>query len=81
MIGSEAPNPKRFIGLGLGLASVLLVMLPGADAPGGDNWLWVLAALLVPLYCGVEGLMIAAMPPSGDNAIGTASSKAGTTTS
>ncbi len=72
VIGLEAPNLKRFIGLSLGLASVLLVMLPGSDAAGGGGWLWILAALLVPLYYGLEGLLIAAMPPSGDDAIGTA---------
>lgn len=72
VIGLEAPNLKRFIGLSLGLASVLLVMLPGSDADGGASWLWILAALLVPLYYALEGLMIAAMPPSGDDAIGTA---------
>jgi CheY-like chemotaxis protein len=71
VIGLEAPNLKRFIGLSLGLASVLLVMLPGSDAPGGGNWLWILATLMVPLYYAIEGLMIAAMPPSGDDAIGT----------
>ncbi len=70
-LGLEAPNLKRFIGLSLGLASVLLVMLPGAGAIGGGNWLWILAALVVPLCYAVEGLMIAAMPSSGDNAIGT----------
>jgi CheY-like chemotaxis protein/drug/metabolite transporter (DMT)-like permease len=71
-IGLEAPNLKRFIGLSLGLASVLLVMLPGAGTLGGGNGLWILAALLVPLYYAVEGLLVAAMPPSGDDAIGTA---------
>ncbi len=70
-LGLEAPNLKRFIGLSLGLASVLLVMLPGADTIGGSNWLWILAALMVPLCYAIEGLMIAAMPSTGDNAIGT----------
>ena len=71
VIGLEAPNLKRFIGLSLGLASVLLVMLPGANALGGGSWLWILAALLVPLCYAVEGLLIAAMPSTGDDAIGT----------
>jgi CheY-like chemotaxis protein len=70
-IGLEAPNLKRFIGLSLGLASVILVMLPGTDALGGGSWLWVLAALLVPSCYAIEGLMIAAMPSSGNDTIGT----------
>lgn len=71
ILGLEAPNLKRFIGLSLGLASVLLVMLPGADSIGGGNWLWILATLVVPMCYAFESLMIAAMPSSGDNAIGT----------
>lgn len=71
VIGLEAPNLKRFIGLSLGLASVLLVMLPSAEAIGGGNRLWILATFLVPLFYAVESLMIAAMPASGDDAIGT----------
>jgi drug/metabolite transporter (DMT)-like permease len=70
-IGLEAPNLKRFIGLSLGMASVLLVMLPGAEASGGGNWLWILAAILVPFYYAVESLMIAAMPATDDDAVGT----------
>lgn len=71
-IGLEAPSLKRFAGLSLGLVGVLMVMLPGAEAAGGASSMWILAALLVPLYYAVEGLMIAAMPPAGDDAIGTA---------
>ena len=70
-LGLEAPNLKRFIGLSLGLTSVLLVMLPGAEAIGASSWVWIAAALLVPMCYAVEGLMIAAIPSSGSDAIGT----------
>lgn len=72
LIGLEAPSLKRFVGLSLGLVCVLLVMLPGEAAMGGGNWIWILAALLVPSFYATEGLMIASMPSSSAGAIGTA---------
>jgi CheY-like chemotaxis protein len=72
ILGFEAPSLKRFLGLCLGLLSVILVMLPGAEATGISNWLWVLAALLVPACYAAEGLLVSALPSSGDDAVGTA---------
>ncbi|MBN8629520.1 MAG: response regulator [Rhodobacterales bacterium] len=71
LLGLEAPSMKRFIGLSLGLVCVLLVILPGEHAIGGASWIWILVALLVPIFYAVEGLMIASLPATETGAIGT----------
>ena len=47
-------------------------MISGSVGSGIGNWLWVPVALLVPQWHAVKGLMIAVLPTSGDDAIGTA---------
>ena len=61
-LGLEAPNLKRFIGLSLGLACVLLIIIPGSDSTGVANWIWIVATLGVPLCYAVEDIVIAALP-------------------
>lgn len=48
--GLDAPSLKRFIGLCLGLARVVLIMVPGHEAGGVGGWVWMLIALGVP-FC------------------------------
>jgi CheY-like chemotaxis protein/drug/metabolite transporter (DMT)-like permease len=72
LLGLEAPNMKRFIGLSFGLACVVLVMVPGSDGTGVSSWLWILATLAVPLCYAIEDIVIAALPEQETDVLGTA---------
>ena len=48
-MGLEAPSLKRFLGLSLGLGCVVLIMVPGSEGTGVENWVWILVTLAVPL--------------------------------
>ncbi|MCC0065255.1 MAG: response regulator [Defluviimonas sp.] len=72
LLGLEAPNFKRFIGLSFGLACVVLVMVPGSDGSGVSSWLWILATLAVPLFYAVEDIVIAALPEEGTDVLAAA---------
>lgn len=71
-VGLEAPSFKRFVGLCLGLACVLLIIVPGQDSVGAGNWIWILLALGVPLCYAIEDIVVAALPEDGADAIATA---------
>lgn len=71
LLGLEAPNLKRFIGLSFGLACVILIMVPGSDSTGVSNWLWIAATLGIPLCYAVEDIVVAALPSQGSDVIGT----------
>jgi len=60
LLGLEAPNLRRFIGLCLGLGCVLFIIVPTEESGGSLSVFWVLAALLVPLCYAMEDLLIAA---------------------
>ena len=61
-LGFEAPSLKRFFGLCLGLACVVLIMVPGNEAGGVGGWVWMLIALLVPFCYAIEDIIVAAIP-------------------
>ncbi len=71
LLGLEAPNFKRFVGLSFGLACVVLIMVPGNDGTGGSSWLWIAATLAVPFCYAVEDILVAAMPEDGLDLVGT----------
>ncbi len=68
-IGLEPPSLKRFSGLAFGLVGVLLIIFPELIATGGQSWIWVLAALLVPLCYSIEDILIAAKEKVDDDPI------------
>lgn len=53
---------KRFIGLSLGLACVVLIMVPGSEGSGVAGWVWILVTLAVPICYAFEDIVIAALP-------------------
>ncbi|WP_413873884.1 response regulator [Albidovulum sp.] len=71
VLGLEAPNLKRFIGLSFGLGCVVLIMVPGSDGTGVASWVWIAATLVIPLCYAVEDIVVAALPESGTSVIGT----------
>lgn len=72
VLGLEAPNLKRFIGLSLGLGCVVLIMVPGSDGTSVSNWIWIIATLGIPLCYAIEDIVVAALPTEGTDVIGTA---------
>lgn len=71
ILGLEAPNLKRFIGLSFGLACVVLILLPGSDGTGVSGWIWIVATLAVPACYAVEDILIASLPDDGADTLAT----------
>lgn len=71
VLGLEAPNLKRFIGLSFGLACVVLIMVPGSDSTGVSSWFWIAATLGIPFCYAIEDIVVAALPAEGTDVIGT----------
>ncbi|MCB2129801.1 MAG: response regulator [Rhodobacteraceae bacterium] len=71
-MGLEAPSLKRFVGLSLGLGCVVLIMVPGSEVTGVDNWVWILVALAVPFCYAIEDIVIAALPERDVDILGAA---------
>lgn len=71
VLGLEAPNLKRFIGLSFGLACVVLIMVPGSDGTGVSSWFWIVATLGIPFCYAIEDIVVAALPAEGTDVIGT----------
>jgi DNA-binding response OmpR family regulator/drug/metabolite transporter (DMT)-like permease len=59
----EAPSLLRFLGLGLGLAGVLALLLVRESVTGIDSFLWLLIATLVPILYGAIDILIAVKHP------------------
>ena len=62
-------NTLRFAGLCIGLAGVLLVVLPKASLPEPDMVGWVLFALIAPLCYGFANTLVAIMRPPQSNSL------------
>ncbi|WP_255576518.1 response regulator [Jannaschia sp. AI_61] len=58
----EKPTILRFLGLGLGLVAVALVLRPVGDQAAVWAPIWLMVALLVPISAGVEGILMVAVP-------------------
>jgi drug/metabolite transporter (DMT)-like permease/DNA-binding NarL/FixJ family response regulator len=64
LLGVEKPNTKRILGLATGLFGVLLVVWFGDSTAGSTQWLWALAALIIPATYAAEDLYISQRKPS-----------------
>lgn len=58
-LGNETFERKRFLGLGLGLVGVLLIVGPDASLPDRALILFVPLALIAPFFYGLEGNVVA----------------------
>lgn len=69
LVGLEAPSFKRFVGLILGLICVGVIVGPGIESFEGlaVHPVWVLAALLVPLFYALEGVLVSVWPVENDD--------------
>ncbi|MEO8242439.1 MAG: response regulator [bacterium] len=72
VLGLERPSARRFWGLCLGLASIAMVILPGAQMTGMGSWVWILVAMFVPACYAGETLLLEALPGVDDEPIATA---------
>jgi len=68
-LGLERLNLKRLLGLSLGLAGVLFLILPGQDAIGGVSWWWIPIALIASLMYAFEGNLVAKFGMAGLDAL------------
>lgn len=67
-LGMEKPSLTRFVGLGLGLLAVALVLKPSGDGSTLSATIWIFVALLVPLSYALEGILLVAIPAEKSNA-------------
>lgn len=58
-LGMERFHARRFIGLLLGLAGVLLLILPESSLPDPAMFIWILVSLIGPLCYAMEGNYVA----------------------
>ena len=56
-------NALKLAGLGVGLAAVLVVVLPEASLPSPDMAVWVLFSLLTPLCYAMANVLIPLLRP------------------
>ncbi|GMG82744.1 hypothetical protein LNKW23_19570 [Paralimibaculum aggregatum] len=63
--GAERGDPRRVLGIVLGLAAMLLIVLPGSSLPERGQALWLLLPMLVALSYAGENTVIAASRPEG----------------
>ncbi len=59
VLGLESFDPRRLIGLALGLSGTLILVLPEASLPDPAMLLWVPVALVAPLCYAFEGNFVA----------------------
>ncbi|HKK29204.1 MAG TPA: DMT family transporter [Alphaproteobacteria bacterium] len=78
-IGQERYHPLRALGVLIGLAGALLILLPRTSLPSSDMAQWVLLALLTPFLYGVNGVFAGRFMPKGTDAAVMASGLLATT--
>jgi drug/metabolite transporter (DMT)-like permease len=64
-LGIEQPEPRRLIGLALGVAAVALIALPDSSLPDPDKAVWIILPVIVTLAYAAESLYLAARRPPG----------------
>ncbi|MGN6487681.1 MAG: response regulator [Devosia sp.] len=69
LMRTEVPSVKRFAGLGLGLAGIIVILLFGMPVNIEAHWVWVVLALLIPVTYAVEDLFLAERRPAKLDAI------------
>lgn len=67
-LGMEKPTLLRFVGLGLGLVAVALVLKPSGDQVLVWAPIWIMVALVAPISYALEGILILAVPSAKTNA-------------
>ena len=72
MLGQERFQPARALGVLLGLAGALLILLPQASLPEAGMAGWVLLALLTPLCYGINGVFAERFMPADTGSAGMA---------
>ncbi|MBT6510028.1 MAG: hypothetical protein HOL02_06260 [Rhodospirillaceae bacterium] len=66
----ERFQPKRFVGILIGIAGLALILLPEASLPSRDMLPWVLVALSVPISWSIWSNLVAFdKPPEIDTAV------------
>jgi CheY-like chemotaxis protein/drug/metabolite transporter (DMT)-like permease len=60
-MGLEKFNSRRFVGLALGAGGILIILLPAIESGGGidSNFLWLLAAISIPICFALRNILIA----------------------
>jgi len=63
-LGLDRAEPRRLLGIGLGLVAMLMIALPEASLPDRSQVPWVLLAMVVPLSYAVENVYLARARPA-----------------
>lgn len=61
---TETPSVKRFLGLGLGLAGIGVILLFGMPVNFATNLIWIGVALMIPVTYAAEDIFIAERRPA-----------------
>lgn len=69
-LGQDRFAPGRVLGLLMGLAGVLLIAAPEGALPAGTSPLWLLVALVGPLFYALEGNFVAGFGMAGMDPLG-----------
>jgi len=65
--GLDRPDPRRLLGLGLGVLAIGLIVLPESSLPDPSLAIWVILPVIVSLSYAAENIYIAvARPPGAD---------------
>lgn len=66
---TEAPSAKRFLGLGFGLAGIVIILIYGQPAEVAGNWLWLAIAMAIPVTYAAEDIYLAERRPAGIDSV------------
>lgn len=64
LMRTEAPNLKRFLGLGLGLVGICIILLYGEPGEMATSWLWLVIALVIPVTYATEDIYLSESKPA-----------------
>ncbi|MDX8525781.1 response regulator [Mesorhizobium sp. MSK_1335] len=64
LMRTEAPNLKRFLGLGLGLVGICIILLYGEPGEMTTDWLWLVIALIIPVTYATEDIYLSEGKPA-----------------
>lgn len=65
----ETPSLKRFTGIALGLAAMLIMLLPGVHVPVEGELFWTLVTLLIAISYAAENVYVGLKRPDGLDAL------------
>ncbi|TIT84571.1 MAG: hypothetical protein E5W55_34090, partial [Mesorhizobium sp.] len=54
---------KRFLGLGLGLVGIVIILFFGEPGEMNTNWLWLAIALVIPVTYATEDIYLSEFKP------------------